>query len=99
MKTLSLDDLSNVTGGKDLSTAGGASGGGSNDAMLTTLQGIQSSLKDLGKNQNQGLFGGNNGLLFMTMALAMSNRGPTQAVVYGGGGGCCGRRRGFSFSW
>jgi bacteriocin-like protein len=99
MKTLSNDDLDHVTGGKDLSTvAGTGGGGGSNDAMLTTLQGIQSSLKDLGKNQNQGLFGGQSGMLFMTMALAMSqNRGPSQTVVYGGGG-CC-RRRGFSFSW
>jgi hypothetical protein len=34
----------------------------------------------------------------MTMALAMSNRGPAQTVVYGSGGACCGRRR-FSFSW
>lgn len=96
MKTLSNDDLNNVTGGKDLSTVAGTSSGGSNDAMLATLQGIQSSLKDLGKSQNQGLFGGNSGLLFMGMALAMSNRGPSQAVVQCGGG--CGRRR-VSFSW
>jgi len=96
MKTLSNDDLDHVTGGKD-STVAGTSSGGNNDAMLTTLQGIQSSLKDLGKNQNQGLFGGNSGLLFMGMALAMSNRGPSQTVVQYGGG-CCGRRR-LSFSW
>lgn len=95
MQTLSLDDLSIVTGGKDPVSTTGTSSGGGNDALLTTLQGIQSSLKDLGKNQNQnGLFGGQNGLLFMTMALALNNR-RNDVVVYGGG---C--RRGFCLrSW
>ena len=55
------------------------------DPLLTGLQGIQSSIKDLGKNQNQGLFGGQNGLLFMTMALAMRQR--SEVTVYGGGRG------------
>ncbi len=89
MQTLSIDDLVNVTGGKTVPTSGGTSGGG-DDAMLASLQGIQSSLKDLGKNQNGGLFGGQNGMLFMTMALALNNR-RSDVVVYGGGG--C-RRRG-----
>ena len=89
MQTLSTDDLANVTGGKTVPTTNGSSGG--DDAMLTTLQGIQSSLKDLGKNQNQGgLFGGPSGMLFMTMALALNNR-RTDVVVVGGGRGC--RRR------
>lgn len=88
MKTISLDDLDSVTGGKNL----GISSGSSNDQLLSTLTNIQSSLKDLSKNQNQGgLFGGQNGLLFMTMALAMSQR-QSNVVVYGGG---C--RRGFSW--
>ena len=93
MQTLSTDDLDLVTGGKS-PLAGGSSSG--DDAMLTTLQGIQSSLKDLGKNQNGGgLFGGSSGLLFMTMALAMSNR-QSQVVVHGHGN--C-NRRGFCFRW
>jgi len=98
MQTLSTDDLSIVTGGKDQGGSAPSSSGGNNDALLTTLQGISSSLKDLGKNQNQGLFGGTNGLMFMTMALALSQR-RNEVVVYGGGGwgGC---RRGVCWrSW
>ena len=80
MQTLSTDDLANVTGGKTVPNTGG---GGSNDTMLTTLQGIQSSLKDLGKNQNQGgLFGGGSGMLFMTMALALNNRQSNVVVCF-----------------
>lgn len=96
MKTLSTDDLSIVTGGKNLSngtSSGGSGGGGGDDQLLTALQGIQSSLKDLGKNQNQGLFGGQNGMLFMTMALALSSRRNSEVVVCGGNG--C--RSGFSW--
>jgi hypothetical protein len=75
MKTLSTQDLDSVTGGKNTSgSTPPTSGGGNNDQVLTTLQSIQSSLADLGKNQNQGLFGGQNGLMFMTMAIALSNR-------------------------
>lgn len=93
LATLSIDDLDHVTGGKSPISGTSTSGGG-DDAMLTTLQGIQSSLKDLSKNQNnQGLFGGANGLMFMTMALAMSNR-RSEVVVTGGSSGC--RRR---FCW
>jgi hypothetical protein len=95
MQNISNDDLSNVTGGKGGSQVSGTGSGGGNDQLLTTLQGIQSSLKDLGKNQNQGLFGGTQGLMFMTMALAMNRR--NDVVVYGGGGGGC--RRGFCWRW
>ena len=78
MTDISTDDLSLVNGGAP------ASPSSNNDALLATLQGIQSSLKDLGNcNNNNGLFGGNNGLLFMTMALAMQRR--QEVVVYGGG--------------
>jgi len=89
MKTISELDLEQVTGGKvpDTAIASGTGGGGDNDAILSALNSIQSSLKDIGKNNNGGLFGGNNGLLFMTMALAFSQRSST--VVYGGGGGGC----------
>lgn len=97
--SISQDELERVAGGKhephDMNNMGGSSG--SNDQLLTTLQGIQSSLKDLSKNQNnQGLFGGANGLMFMTMALAMSNR-RSEVVVTGGGSGC--RRRICWRSW
>lgn len=98
MKTISNVDLEKVTGGKanPIADNNGSSsgGGGGNDQLLSTLQGIQSSLKDLQNNQNKGLFGGNSGLLFMTMAFAMSRRNEV-CVQYGG----C--RRGFFWrsSW
>ncbi len=89
MKTLSDHDLALVTGGKALdASAGLRASSNSDDQVLTALRGIQNTLEDLGKN-NGGLFGGNNGLLFMTMALAMSRR--SEVVVYGG------HRRGYSW--
>ena len=95
MKTLSDQDLTLVTGGKVAAppTAGSTTSGSSstNDALLSQLQGIQSSLSDLGKHQNNSLFGGTNGLMFMTMALALSQR-RNEVVVYGGG-----YHRGFSW--
>lgn len=95
MKTISEVELAQVTGGKgpDATSIQPSSGGSSNnDAVMNALNGIQSSLKDLQKPQ--GLFSGNNGLMFMTMALAMSRR--SEVVVYGGGG-WGGHRRGFSW--
>src|SRR3982751_2289133 len=65
--------LANVSGGTTPTTSTGTSS--SNDQLMTAVQGIQSSLKSIGSsNQNQGLFGGSNGLMFMTMALAMQRR-------------------------
>src|SRR6266550_9508815 len=93
MKILSSFDLDLVTGGAyplgtlDSKPGSGSSSSGNNSQLLSTLQGIQGSLSDLGKNQNQGLFGGSNGLMFMTMALAMSRRNDT--VVYANNGGGC----------
>jgi hypothetical protein len=75
-----------VTGGKDSSSTTTTSSG-NNDQLVSTLQGISSGLKDLGKNQNQSLFGGQNGLMFATMALALSRRNDNVVVVNGGGGG------------
>src|SRR5690242_3363799 len=88
MQTLSLEALDTVTGGTNPVTAAPVKSGGSSssssDTALQALQGISSSLSDLAKNQNQGLFGGPNGpLLMMTMAMAMSRR--SEVVVYGGG--------------
>jgi hypothetical protein len=92
MKTISEVELAQVTGGKGPEatsvTPGSGSSSSNNDAVMSALNGIQSSLKDLQKPQ--GLFSGNNGLLFMTMALAMSRR--SEVVVYGGG-----PRRGYSW--
>jgi len=96
MKTISDVELALVTGGKgpDATTVSPSSGGTSsnNDAVLSALQGIQSSINDLGTKQ--GLFSGNNGLLFMTMALAMRQSAQT-TVVYGGG---C-RRNSITWRW
>jgi bacteriocin-like protein len=85
MKTLSNADLAQVTGGKTSNitdTANDGSGSGGNDQLLSRLQDIQSSIKSLSENQNKGLFGGANGLMFMTMALALSRR--SEVYVYGG---------------
>ncbi len=90
MQNISANDLDLVTGGTPSATQGpstssssSSSGGVNTDALLTSLQSIQGSIHDLGKNQNQGLFGGQNGLLFLTMAMAMQRR--NEVVVYGGG--------------
>ncbi len=88
MKTLSTSDLANVTGGKDATSI--SAGSCNNDQLYSAIQGIQSSLKDLGKNQNQGLFS-SQGMMFMTMALALRQQNTT--VVYRGGGNGC------RFSW
>jgi hypothetical protein len=96
MKTLTDVDLALVTGGKgpDATSVIPSSGGSNNDAVLGALNGIQSSLSDLGKNNNGGLFGGSNGLMFGMMAgLAMRNRAPDVHVH-----GSWGSRRGFSWS-
>jgi bacteriocin-like protein len=100
MKTISDVELAQVIGGKGpdataVIPSSGGSGGGNNDAVLSALNGIQSSLSDLGKNNNNGgLFGGSNGLMFGVMAgLAMRNRS-SNVVVHGSWGS----RRGFSWS-
>jgi hypothetical protein len=98
MKTIDSLDLQLVTGGAyPIGQIEKGSGSGSNDQLLQTLTGIQSSLKDLGKNQNQGPFSGTNGLLFVTM-LALSRNNSSNTVVYQGGGGHYhGRSHGFRF--
>ena len=62
---------------------------GTNGRLLDSLKGIQTSLDDLGKNQNQngGFLSGANGMMFMTMAtVAMSRRQQTTVVC--GSRGC-----------
>lgn len=98
MKTLSDFDLAHVTGGKtpDVSSGTTNSGSSNNDAVLGALNGIQSSLQDLGK-QPQSPFSGSNGMMFGMMAgLALSRRN-SEVHVHGSWG----PRRGFSWraSW
>jgi len=86
-ETITNNELEMVAGGAGGGTTPNTSVGtssGSNDQLLSTVQGIQSSLKDLSSsNQNQGLFGGQNGALaFGMMAMAMRRQNTT--VVYGG---------------
>ncbi len=98
MNTISDLDLAHVTGGKgpdatSVVPSSGSSGSSNNDAVLGALNGIQSSLKDLGRNNNGSLFSGTNGMMFGMMAgLALSRRN-TDVVVHGSWG----PRRGFSW--
>jgi hypothetical protein len=88
MKTITTLELEIVTGGAyPIGTIDKpSSGSGNNDQLLSTLNGIQSSLKDLSKGSaNQGPFSGQNGLMFVAM-LALSQRQNTNTVVYQGGG-------------
>jgi hypothetical protein len=82
MKTISQHDLERVTGGKTGTLPTGTdSGSGGNDQLMTAIQGIQSSIKDLaGNNKSNCPFGGPTGM--MLMALALSRR--SEVVVYGG---------------
>ena len=83
MQTLDDNALDTVTGGTPSATTSPITpSGGGNDQILSTLQNIQSSIKDLGNNNNQGLFSGANGaMLMMTMAFAMSSCTATFASV------------------
>jgi len=89
-ETIESNELEMVAGGAGgLNGAGlntSTSSGGNNDQLLSTVQGIQSSLKDLSSNQNQGLFSGPNGGLMLGM-MAMAMRRQNTTVVYNGGRG------------
>ncbi|HTL33105.1 MAG TPA: hypothetical protein VL326_08265 [Kofleriaceae bacterium] len=83
-ETIGTNELEMVAGGAG-TTSNTSSSGSGNDQLLSTVQGIQSSLKDLSSSQqNQGLFSGpNGGLALGMMALAM-RRNQNTTVVYGG---------------
>jgi len=86
-ETIANNELDMVAGGAGATGTPGTSlnTSGKNDALLSTVQGIQSSLKDLNSNQNQGLFSGpNGGLALGMMALAMRRNQQSTTVVYGG---------------
>lgn len=86
-ETIETNELEMVAGGAGATGTPGATlntSGSNNSQLLSTVQGIQSSLKDLNSNQNQGLFSGpNGGLALGMMALAM-RRNQQTTVVYGG---------------
>ena len=84
-ETIADNELVTVAGGTTPTSTN--TSGSTNDQLLSTVQGIQSSLKDLSSNQNKGLFSGpNGGLTLAMMAMAMQRRNNT-TVVYGGRGG------------
>ncbi len=89
-ETISTEMLDDVGGGTDLGhghTLNAAGQRGGDQQLLSSLNGIQSSLDDLGKNQGGSFLSGSSGLMFMGMAaMAMSRRQQT-TVVYGGRGG------------
>lgn len=105
MQDIKNEDLDIVTGGTTQGpglvppthTASTASTGCGNDQLLTSLNSISSSIKDLSTKNNQGLFGGD-GLLFLGMALAMRGRSDNTVYVEGGGG-CCHGHSGGGFSF
>lgn len=110
MQNISLEDLDQVTGGLTggsispgpthttaASGSSGSSGSGScSDALLTSLNSISSSIKDLSSKNNQGLFGGN-GMLLFGMAMMMQRQSST-VVINGGRGGGCGHGS-VGYSW
>jgi hypothetical protein len=109
MQNINLEDLEHVYGGTTPSTPptpitnSGVTGGsssascGGSDALLTSLNSIGSSIKDL-SHKNNGGFGSDSTMLMLGMAMAMrNNEGPSNTVVVNGGGGCCRGGGGFSF--
>jgi hypothetical protein len=100
--TIDTSALETVTGGTmsmpmpstptPTPTGGGSSSGSSGDAVLASLQGIASSLKDLNKG-NGGLFGGNS-MLLLGMILALRRN---EVVVYSGSG--YGHDHGYGHGW
>ncbi len=75
LPTLAIADLDTVTGGAP------TKGGTSNAEISTALTGLQSSIKDLSKPQQQSAFGGTNLMLFAM--LAMNRPAPAQTnVIY-----------------
>jgi hypothetical protein len=98
MQNIKLEELDLVTGGTGTTANtppvqfGSGTGASSTacqggDALMTSLNSISSSIKDLSnKNNNGGLFGGGDSMLMLGMALAMRR---SDTVVVNGGGGCC----------
>ncbi|HEY0252557.1 MAG TPA: hypothetical protein VGC41_13575 [Kofleriaceae bacterium] len=87
MQNINLSDLESVTGGNTTSSThyvpsgSGSSSGCNNDQLLTSLNGISSSIKNISSQNNQGPFGGSGGAMMLGMALAMRNRQQTSVYV------------------
>jgi hypothetical protein len=110
MQNINLEDLDLVCGGTGVTstptpitpsggvTSGSSAACGGSDALLTSLNSIGSSIKDL-SHKNNGGFGGDSTMLMLGMAMAMRNNndGPSTVVVNGGYGGGCRGGGGFSF--
>jgi hypothetical protein len=97
MQNIKLEELDLVTGGTGTTANtppvqfGSGTGASStacqgSDALMTSLNSISSSIKDLSNKNNGGLFGGGDSMLMLGMALAMRR---SDTVVVNGGGGCC----------
>lgn len=86
-ETISNEMLDDVGGGAGTGHTLAGPSSSSDQQLLSSLNGIQSSLSDLGKNQNRGFLSGANGLMFMGMAAMAMSRRPQTTVVYGGRGG------------
>ena len=69
--TISPTELEHVMGGVSTKKTAGTP---NNEQLITTLQTIQSSIKDLGKSNNQGLFGNSDNAMLFTLVLAMQRR-------------------------
>jgi hypothetical protein len=90
-ETISTEMLGDIGGGVGASGNVGnghalTASAASNDQLLSSLNGIQSSLDNLGKN-NGSFLSGTNGVMFMGMAALAMSRRPQTTVVYGGRGG------------
>jgi hypothetical protein len=72
--------LDAVTGGKSSGGGGGSSSSGNIDGLLSQLNSITSSIKDI-KTKTSGL---SSSEMFMLCALALQNRSSSSSVVYVG---------------
>ena len=86
---IAIDAMEGVTGGKKapvvtpgMGTGVGSSCSGNNSAVLASIQAIQGSLSDLGKNNNGGL----NTTTALCLGMALAARRQSEVRVYGGRG-------------
>ena len=77
-QTLDVNALETITGGKAT-----RSGSSSNSELTAQLTSLQSSISDLGKNQNKGGLFGNptNAVLFAMVAMKNREQSPANVVL------------------
>lgn len=98
MRTLSNVDLELVTGGKAAPNPASSSrnsstcstGSAGDQGLIAAMQGLSKQIADIGKDQNKGLFGGQNGMLLICALMMSQRRGYTEVHV---------GRRGYSYSY